>query len=79
MPISLSAKASLRKSVKNQSENKKLKGNYKKVLKGFLAKPSGEGLNKMFSEIDKLVKKNIFHRNKGARLKSRFSKLMPKP
>lgn len=74
MPISLSAKKSLRKSSKNNKVNVSFKKKLKLVIKKFLAKPTKEGLTGVYSIIDKAVKNNIFHKNKADRLKSNYSK-----
>ncbi|MFA6249971.1 MAG: 30S ribosomal protein S20 [Candidatus Shapirobacteria bacterium] len=74
MPISLSAKKSLRKSIKNRKRNDNLTRKTKIEIKKFLAKPSQEGLSLVFSVVDKAVKNNIFHLNKAKRLKARFSR-----
>ena len=74
MPISLSAKKSLRKSLKNHKDNVSFKNQLKTTVKKFLAKPSNDGLKEVYSILDKAVKKNIFHKNKTARLKGQYSK-----
>ncbi len=74
MPISLSAKKSLRKSLKNRKENALFKTKLKLAVKKFLDKPTTEGLKSVYSILDKSVKNGIFHRNKTARLKSNLSK-----
>ncbi|MFA5750186.1 MAG: 30S ribosomal protein S20 [Candidatus Shapirobacteria bacterium] len=74
MPISLSAKKSLRKSLKNKKDNVLFKNKLKLSVKKFLAKPNSESLKEVYSILDKSVKKGIFHKNKTARLKSNFSK-----
>ena len=74
MPISLSAKKSLRKSLKNNKENVSFKDKLKTTVKKFLAKPTAEGLKEVYSVLDKAVKKNLFHKNKTARLKANYSK-----
>jgi ribosomal protein S20 len=74
MPISLSAKKSLRKSLKNHKENVSFKNRLKATIKKFLAKPTNEELKEVYSILDKAVKKNIFHKNKSDRLKSNYSK-----
>lgn len=74
MPISLSAKKSLRKSLKNRKDNVSFKGKLKTTVKKFLAKPTSDGLKEVYSILDKAVKKNIFHKNKSDRLKSQYSK-----
>jgi len=74
MPISLSAKKSLRKSLKNHKDNVSFKDQLKTTVKKFLAKPTNEGLKGVYSVLDKAVKNNIFHKNKSDRLKSNYSK-----
>ena len=77
MPISLSAKKSLRKSLKNNKANVAFKNNLKKIVKDFIASPSKEAFIKVTSVLDKSVKKGLNHKNKIARLKSRLSKMVP--
>jgi ribosomal protein S20 len=74
MPISLSAKKSLRKALKNNKDNVSFKNQLKTIVKKFLAKPTSDGLKEVYSVLDKAVKKNIFHKNKTDRLKSNYSK-----
>lgn len=79
MPVIESTKRSLRKAVTNRAFNVKFKEAYKKLVKDFVAKPSAEGLVKVFSRLDKGAKHNIFHKNKVARLKSQYSKKVVAP
>lgn len=74
MPISLSTKKSLRKSLKNNKENVLFKNKVKLTIKNFLAKPTEESIKEAYSVVDKAVKKGIFHFNKGSRLKAKFAK-----
>jgi len=74
MPISLSAKKSLRKSLRNHKDNVSFKDKLKTTVKKFLAKPTKEALKGVYSIIDKAVKNNLFHKNKADRLKSHYSK-----
>lgn len=74
MPISISAKKSLRKSIKNKKVNVSYKNKIKAVIKKFLVKPTQKGLEEVQSVLDKAKKDNIFHINKVSRLKSRLSK-----
>jgi small subunit ribosomal protein S20 len=74
MPISLSAKKSLRKSLKNNKENVLFKNKVKLTIKNFLAKPTEESIKEAYSMVDKAVKKGIFHFNKGSRLKAKFAR-----
>ncbi len=76
MPIGRSAKKSLRKARKLNEVNTNFRKNVKKVVKGFTQKPSEETWKKVSSILDKAIKKNILHRNKVARLKSRYSKMI---
>jgi ribosomal protein S20 len=78
MPISSSAKKSLRKALKNNRDNVSFKNKLRTIVKKFLAKPSAEGLKEVYSILDKAVKKNIFHKNKTDRLKSNYSKKIGK-
>lgn len=74
MPISLSAKKSQRKSLKNYKENVLFKNKVKLTIKNFLAKPTEEGLKEAYSVVDKAVKSGLYHFNKGSRLKAKFAK-----
>ena len=76
MPISSSAKKSLRKSVKNRKVNFNVKRSFKLLVKEYLLNPTAEGLAKIYSAIDKLTKNNIFHRNKSSRLKSKYNRAL---
>lgn len=76
MPISPSAKKSLRKSVKNKKVNVAFKNQLKLVVKGYVTKPSEEALKKVFSVLDKATKRKLFHKNKTDRLKSQYTKLL---
>jgi len=74
MPISLSAKKSQRKSLKNYKENVLFKNKIKLTIKNFIAKPTEEGLKEAYSVVDKAVKSGLYHFNKGSRLKAKFAK-----
>ena len=74
MPISLSAKKSQRKSLKNYKENVLFKNKVKLTIKKFLTKPTSEGLKEAYSLVDKAVKSGLYHFNKGSRLKAKFAK-----
>jgi len=74
MPISLSAKKSLRKSLKNKKVNVSFKTKLKSIIKKFSAKPTEDGLNDVYSVLDKAIKNKIYHANKVSRLKAKYSK-----
>ncbi len=81
MPVIKSAKKKLKVDRKRESANKKMESFINLVIKKAQKKPTQESVRKAFSALDKGVKKDIFHKNKGARIKSRLSKLLktPKP
>ncbi|MGI5826011.1 MAG: 30S ribosomal protein S20 [Patescibacteria group bacterium] len=74
MPIIKSAKKALRQTKKRTAANKAMK----RVLKAEIKKVSGSGDQKsvslIYSTIDKLAKKHVFHKNKSARIKSKIAK-----
>jgi len=78
MPISRSAKKSLRKSIRNRKSNLSLKNKFKDIVKKFLLKPDADKAGEMQSMVDKAVKKGIIHKNKAARIKSQLSKKIGK-
>jgi small subunit ribosomal protein S20 len=78
MPVSSSAKKALRKDRRREQINLKIRRQVKMAIKAVRKKPSRKTLNLAFSWLDKAVKKNVFKKNKAARLKSRLSKLLKK-
>lgn len=78
MPNIQSAKKKVRKDVKRESANASYKKTIKQTVKNLgrikKGKESEKELSKAYSIIDKAVKRNIIHKNKAARLKSRISK-----
>lgn len=70
MPITKSAKKSLRVSLRQRAQNLKVE----KKLKQALKKADAKNVNEVISLIDKAAKTNLIHRNKAARLKSRLNK-----
>jgi ribosomal protein S20 len=71
MPIIKSAKKRVRTAKKAGVRNSKTRRSLKSALKAFVKTPSGKGLSSAQSNLDKAVKKNVIHKNKAARLKSR--------
>lgn len=70
MPITKSAKKALRQTKTRTVRNQKIK----QALKLALKKANKENLSNTFSTIDKAVKRNIIHKNRAGRLKSRLAK-----
>lgn len=74
MPITKSAKKALRVSERKRKINSKAKRILKKALDEFEKRLTPESLSLASSEIDKAVKKNLIHKNKAARIKSKLEK-----
>lgn len=74
MPIIKSAKKSMRKSLKSKTFNNEIKKKVKLLSKIFLKKLDEDSFRQLISQIDKAGKNKIFHKNKIARLKAKFSK-----
>jgi len=78
MPIIKSAKKALRRDKRRTIVNKKINDQVKAALKKSRKNPSKKNLKEAFSYLDKAAKKNVIHKNKASRLKSRLSKLAKK-
>ncbi len=76
MPVIKSAKKKLRVDKKRESANKKMEALVNASIKKAQRKPTPKSIQEAFSIIDKGVKKNIIHKNKASRIKSRLSKLI---
>jgi small subunit ribosomal protein S20 len=83
MPITKSAKKALTQSLKKHSRNEHFKNLYRETRKMFEKAISAKNLEdaqavatKLQSNIDKLVKKNIIHKNNGSRKKSKFAVML---
>jgi len=70
MPISQSAKKSLRQARTKHDHNVEIKTLLKRAIKDVNA----ENASDVFSRIDKAVKLNLIHHNKASRLKARIAK-----
>jgi small subunit ribosomal protein S20 len=78
MPVIRSAKKKLKVDKKRESSNKKTKNFIDMVVKKAQKKPSEAAIRIAFKAIDKGVKKDVFHKNKGARIKASLTKLISK-
>lgn len=76
MPVIKSAKKKLRIDKKREKSNQKLKSTLDFVLKKVKKSPIKKNINEATSTVDKAAKKNIIHKNKASRIKSRLSKLL---
>jgi len=82
VPNIKSAKKRLRQNVKRTERNLKYKLSYKKIIKDIKKEENEQKAIKLlktaYSHFDKAAKKNVIHRNKASRLKSKMSKLILK-
>jgi small subunit ribosomal protein S20 len=78
MPVIKSAKKKLKVDKKRTSANKKTEAFIDMVVKKAQKKPTEASIREAFRAVDKGVKKDIFHKNKGARIKSSLAKLISK-
>ena len=85
MPITKSAKKSLRQSIKHRENNLKTKDVVResvkvvrRLVKAGKKTEAAEALGKAMSALDKAVKKNVIHKNNAARRKSRLAKAIAK-
>ena len=74
MPLIKSAIKKLRKDKKRAAHNLALKRRYKELIKKALREPTEKNKKAAVSAIDKAAKRNVIHKNKAARLKSRVMK-----
>ena len=84
MPIIKSAKKALRVSLDKKANNDITRAKVKNAVKGIKIaikagdKKAGDKLSLAFRELDIAAKKNVIHKNKASRLKSRLSKAFSK-
>lgn len=78
MPILKSAKKALRVSQKKNLVNRQLKSQVKTAIDQVKKEINQKNLSLASSKIDRAVKKNLIHKNKAARIKSRLAKLKSK-
>jgi small subunit ribosomal protein S20 len=78
MPILKNAKKALRVSKRKAEYKRPVKSRVKTMTDKVKKEPTAANLSSAFSAIDRAVKKNIFHKNKAARIKAQISKLLKK-
>ena len=74
MPQHKSAKKRLKTSAKRQERNRAMRSTLKTNIKAVDEMPKDEAVPQLQSVVDKATNKGIMHRNKAARLKSRFAR-----
>lgn len=78
MPITKRAIKKLAHDRKRTSQNLTVEANLKKLVKSMRKSPSKKKLATVFGALDKAANKNIIHKNKASRLKSRLSLMIAK-
>lgn len=76
MPVLPNAKKALRASKRKAKVNQRVRSKMKTTMAKLRQSPSEELLAQAYSAIDRAVKKNVIHKNKAARLKSKLSQLV---
>lgn len=76
MPIIKSAKKALRQSEKKKGLNDQLRRNIREAVRVLRKNPTLKALQSVYSTLDRAVKQHIIHKNRAARLKSNYSKLV---
>lgn len=86
MPNTKSAEKALRQSFRRQKQNIRRKEAYKSVAKNLLSLAGSDKKNEatellpaLYQAIDKAAKTRVIAKNKAARMKSRFTKLVRAP
>jgi len=80
MPLIKSAKKAIKTTERQTEENRLVRAKVKDTLKGARMaivagdKDAAEKVSKAYRELDIAAKKNVIHKNKAARLKSRLAK-----
>lgn len=75
MPVGKSAKKKLRQDKKRQIRNRGVLTSLKKLAKKAIKSKSEKDILNAIKAADKAAKKNIIHKNKAARIKSKLQKL----
>jgi len=78
VPVTKTAKRALRSSKRKETVNKKIRTNLEVAIRIAKNKKRQDGILKAISLTDRAVKKHLIHKNKGARIKSTLSKLLPR-
>ncbi len=66
----------IRRTKRRTFRNGKYKVEFDKMKKSFIKSPSAKSLSELYSQVDKMVKRKIFHKNKAAREKSKLSSIL---
>lgn len=78
MPITSSAKKKARRDVRKRMSNLSKKNVLKKTIKTARRNSTPDTLKAAYKAVDKSAKRNLIHKNKAARLKSKLAKQLRK-
>lgn len=78
MPVTKTAKRALRSSKNKEKVNKKIITNLEIAARVAKKSKKSADIIKVISLADRAAKKKVIHKNKAARIKSTFSRLLPK-
>ena len=78
MPIIKSAKKKLKQDKHRTAINKSIRTRAKKAIISFRKNPNPDRLKLVYRLIDRAAKKQVFKKNKAARIKSRLAKFLQK-
>lgn len=78
MPVTKSARKKLRKDKTRTRENRKIENLFKYAVKKAQKSKTEKVVKDTIKLVDKAAKKNIIHKNKASRIKSKLSKLISK-
>lgn len=78
MPVTKTAKRALRASKKKRTLNNLIIRNLEVAIRSAKKTKGAENIKKAISLADRAAKKNVFHKNKAARIKSALTKLLPR-
>ncbi len=76
MPVLPHAKKALRASKSKAQYNREVKSAAMTAMKNMTLNPTKENLAIVYETVDKAAKRNVFHHNRAARLKSKMAKLL---
>ncbi len=76
MPVTKSAKKTLKQEQRRKLENQKTKNAYKKAIAYFKNHISAQSLAETYTKIDRAAKKHLIHKNKASRIKSQLAKIL---
>ena len=76
MPLSTSAKKALRKDRRRTVVNSVIRSKMRTSIRTLRDEKTHEALTTVYSALDRAAKRNVIHKKKAARLKSRLSRLV---